>query len=72
MKARDINFKKGMKIKLHIKSPYGSEFDEVRKYTVIGVRNYKRGQKIKLYNEEYNYECGIWKEEFPHKIEIQE
>ena len=45
MKAKDINFKKGMKIKLHIKSPYGSEFDETREYTVIGVRNYKRDKR---------------------------
>jgi hypothetical protein len=70
MKARDVDFKKGMKVKLYIKSPYGSEFDEIKKYTVIGVRNYKRGQKIKLYDEDYNYECGIWKDEFPHEIEV--
>ena len=70
MKARDVDFKKGMKVKIYIKSPYGEEFDKVKKYTVIGVRNYKRGQKIKLYDEDYNYECGIWKDEFPHEIEV--
>ena len=59
MKARDVDFKKGMKVKLYIKSPYGPEFDEIKKCTVTSVRNYKRGQKINLYNEKYNYECGI-------------
>ena len=70
MKARDIDFKKGMKVKLYIKSPYGEEFDKIKKCTVISVRNYKRGQKIYLHDEEYNYKCGIWKDEFPHEIEV--
>ena len=70
MKARDIDFKKGMKVKLYIKSPYGEEFDKVKKCTVISVRNYKRGQKIYLRDEEYNHKCSIWKDEFPHEVEV--
>lgn len=71
--AKDITFKKGMKIKLHITSPYGKEFDEVKECEVIKITKYKRGNKLNLvqhYEKQNSTGFGIWQNEYPHLIEI--
>ena len=73
MKAKDIDFKKGMNIRIKIKSPYGKEFDESKECEVISLKNYKKGQLIKVaqYSEFTNPTgFGIWKNECIHNIEI--
>lgn len=66
MLAKEINFTKGLKFKAHVISQYGKEYDETKSFKVIGVRNYKRGQKVQLKDMNLGYQMSLWKEEYPH------
>lgn len=71
--AKDIKFEKGMNIKLHIISPYGKEFDEVKECEVVKIAKYKKGNKLNLvqhYEKQNSTGFGIWQNDYPHLIEI--
>ena len=72
MEAKNIDFKVGMEIEVEVKSPYGSQYDEVRNYKVTKVRNYKnRGQKIYVDDMDFGYGLSFWKEEYQHNINLK-
>ena len=72
MEAKNIEFKVGMEIEVEVKSPYGSQYDEVKNYKVTKIRNYKnRGQKIHVDDMDLGHGLSFWKEEFQHNINLK-
>jgi len=73
MKATNIEFKKGMKLRINIESQYGKEYNETREVEVESIKNYTKGQLIKVvqYSKFTNPTgFGIWKKQCQHNIEI--
>lgn len=70
-KAKDIEFIKRLKFRIHIKSSYGKAYDSTKDVTVEKVVNYKhRGQKVHYRDIDTSTGGSFWRNEYPNSLEL--